>query len=212
MSYTRTVERKPTPRIWVGFAEYTTANVANAVTGAKVATGSFTSQLRTGDGGFGYLKSRESSLIENQQDGVIDVCIDREDATVELTLSSQGLNELRWLAGWNTYSSAGHSANIVVDKESRGYYLSANKKVLSLFVIDKNKDPDNDSNSISATSLGDSEAILIPRVVVKEGTTIKYNAERDVFTIIMQALAHPDIPVGNSARGVRMIKGTFTGI
>lgn len=211
MAFTRTAEKKPVARIFVrtdvngNATKLSDAECNTIVTSAKIPTHASTGwfQIYTGDGGVSYIKGRETSNIENQQLGVVDVSVDRETSIARITTSSTGLAELQQLNAFNL-SSTGTSA-VMGDKESRGALLGT--KGISFLIYDKNLDPNNETNVPNLTADPFTWVIFNAVPVSEAGMT--WNNERDLLTLEYRPLASAST---GSAEGYKAYFGAFTAV
>jgi hypothetical protein len=206
MGYTRTAEKKPIARIFVktdgsgNVTKLSDADCNAVVTSGKIATSGWY-QLYTGDGGVSYMKGRETSDIENQQLGVVDVSVDRENSTLRVTLSATGLAELQSLNVFNLGTTG--TTGAMGDKESRGSLLGT--KGMSFLIYNKNTDPTNETDTPAVTA--DPFTWIVFNAVPVSEAGMTWNNERDLITLEFRALANTG---SGSAEGYKAYFGSFT--
>lgn len=199
MSYLKADETKPVPRIFVKLTKLSDSDCNTIVTSGDIAVTGWT-QLRT-LGGARFTQSRDTSDLENDQDGVVNVVVDKEGAELSIVLSSQGLSDLIEINKINLASTGANSG--IGIKENRGYSL---KNVgLSFFIYDKNLDPSNETDTPNVTC--DANSWCIFNAVPISGVTKKWDGSQNTMEVTFRPLASSS---SGSARGYKGWIGAFS--
>lgn len=204
LSYAKSSPKKAVPRVFVALTKLTDALCDAIRTSGTISTTGW-KQLST-LGGAQVKLLQETSDLETDQSGIVDVVRDKMPIEVEMTLSAVGLMELFNVMKSDPTQTTPTNPEHMSLRENRG--LSLKTYGVSFLIYDKANDTSNETDVPDVDA--DAETVVIYNAIHTGEKDIAWKTgEQNTATITFRALANSG---SGSAAGTMGEVGAFTAV